>query len=52
MVFLRAGKDRGILARSDAPLRRNARDSRRAHHAFKFDAAKYDAAKVFLVSRG
>jgi catechol 2,3-dioxygenase-like lactoylglutathione lyase family enzyme len=52
MVFLRAGDDHVILARSDAPLRRSAADSRRAHHAFKVDSAKYDEAKVFLASRG
>ena len=52
MVFLRAGDDHVILARSDAPLQRSAADSRRAHHAFKVDAAKYDEAKAFLASRG
>ncbi len=52
MVFLRAGKDHVILARSDAPLERNPKDSRRAHHAFKVDAAKYDEAKAFLASKG
>jgi catechol 2,3-dioxygenase-like lactoylglutathione lyase family enzyme len=52
MVFLRAGDDHVILARSDAPLQRNAKDSRRAHHAFKVDAARYDDAKTFLASKG
>ncbi len=52
MMFLRAGDDHVILARSDAPLQRSAADSRRAHHAFKVDAAKYDEAKAFLASRG
>lgn len=52
MMFLRAGDDHVILARSDAPLRRSATDSRRAHHAFKVDAAKYDEAKAFLASMG
>ena len=52
MVFLRAGDDHVILARSDAPLQRSAIDSRRAHHAFKVDASKYDAAKAFLASSG
>ena len=33
MVFLRAGHDHVILAKSDVPLQRDARDSRRAHHA-------------------
>ena len=52
MVFLKAGDDHVILARSDAPLARNAKDSRRAHHAFKVDADKYDDAKAFLASKG
>ncbi len=52
MVFLRAGTDHVILAKSDAPLRRDAKDSRRAHHAFKVDAEKYEAAKSFLASKG
>jgi glyoxylase I family protein len=52
MVFLKAGDDHVILARSDAPLARNPKDSRRAHHAFKVDADKYDDAKAFLASKG
>ena len=52
MVFLRAGNDHVILARSDAPIARDPKDSRRAHHAFKVDAAKYDETKVFLASKG
>lgn len=52
MVFLRAGNDHVILARSDAPLQRNPKDSRRAHHAFKVDADKYEDAKTFLASKG
>jgi catechol 2,3-dioxygenase-like lactoylglutathione lyase family enzyme len=52
MVFLRAGQDHVILARSDAPLKRDPKDSRRAHHAFKVDPGKYDAAKAFLAARG
>ena len=52
MVFLRAGSDHVILARSDTPLQRSAADHRRAHHAFKVDAAKYDAAKAWLVKKG
>ena len=39
-------------SRSDAPLRRDPKDSRRAHHAFKVDADKYEAAKSFLDSKG
>lgn len=52
MVFLRAGNDHVILAKSDAPLQRDAKDSRRAHHAFKVDSEKYEDAKTFLASRG
>jgi catechol 2,3-dioxygenase-like lactoylglutathione lyase family enzyme len=52
LVFLRAGDDHVILAKSDAPLQRSAKDSRRAHHAFKVDADKYEDAKAFLASRG
>lgn len=52
MVFLRAGGDHVILAKSDAPLLRNPKDARRAHHAFKVDADKYEAAKAFLAAEG
>ena len=52
MVFLRAGDDHVILARSDAPLQCSAADRRRAHHAFKVDAAAYDAAKASLAGSG
>jgi catechol 2,3-dioxygenase-like lactoylglutathione lyase family enzyme len=52
MVFLRAGTDHVILAKSDAPLQRNAKDGRRAHHAFKVDPEKYEDAKAFLASKG
>jgi catechol 2,3-dioxygenase-like lactoylglutathione lyase family enzyme len=52
MVFLRAGEDHVILAKVDAPLQRSAKDSRRAHHAFKIDPDKYEDAKAFLASKG
>ena len=52
MVFLRAGTDYVILARVDTPLQRSAKDNRRAHHAFKIDADKYEDAKAFLASKG
>ncbi len=52
MVFLRAGSDNVILARSDAPLQRSHADSRRAHHAFKIDPTKYEDAKRYLASEG
>jgi catechol 2,3-dioxygenase-like lactoylglutathione lyase family enzyme len=51
MVFLRAGHDHVILAKSDAPLLRDAMDSRRAHHAFKVDPEKYEDAKTYLASK-
>jgi hypothetical protein len=40
MIFLRAGNDHVILAKSGAPLQRDAKDSRRPHHAFKVDPEK------------
>jgi catechol 2,3-dioxygenase-like lactoylglutathione lyase family enzyme len=52
MMFLRAGNDHVILAKCDQPIQRNADDSRRAHHAFKVDADKYEDAKAFLASKG
>ena len=52
MVFLRAGNDHVILARSDAPQQCSAADRRRAHHAFTVDAAEYDAAKASLTGSG
>ncbi len=52
LVFLQAGPDHVILARSDAPLHRSAKDARRAHHAFKVDADKYEDAKAFLSAKG
>jgi catechol 2,3-dioxygenase-like lactoylglutathione lyase family enzyme len=52
MVFLRAGTDYVILAKNDAPLQRDAKDSRRAHHAFKVDPEKYEDAKTYLASKG
>ena len=52
MVFLRAGNDHVILAKSDSPLQRDAKDSRRAHHAFKVDPDKYEDAKASLASKG
>jgi catechol 2,3-dioxygenase-like lactoylglutathione lyase family enzyme len=51
MVFLRAARDHVILARSDAPLKRDPKDSRRAHHAFKVDSDKYEGAKAFLTAK-
>lgn len=52
MVFLQAGDDHVILAKSEQPITRSKTDSRRAHHAFKVDADQYEATKVFLASKG
>jgi len=52
LVFLRAGDDYVLLAKSDAPLQRSAKDARRAHHAFRVDADKYEDAKAFLAAKG
>ena len=52
LVFLRAGNDHVILAKSDAPLRRDAKDSRRAHHAFTVEPKTYEDAKAYLASKG
>jgi len=52
LVFLRAGNDHVILAKSDAPLKRDAKDSRRAHHAFQVEPQMYDDAKAYLASKG
>lgn len=52
LVFLRAGNDHVILAKSDAPLKRDAKDSRRAHHAFTVEPEMYEDAKAYLASKG
>jgi glyoxylase I family protein len=52
LVFLKAGDDYVLLAKSDAPLERSAKDARRAHHAFKVDADKYEDAKKELTAKG
>ena len=52
MVFLKAGDDHVILSRSDAPLARNPKDSRRAHHAFRIDVAEYEQSKEHFAARG
>jgi glyoxylase I family protein len=51
MVFLKAGEDHVILCRAE-PVQRTPKELRRIHHAFKVDAAKYEAAKAFLASKG
>ena len=52
LVFLKAGDDYVLLAKSDAPLQRSAKDARRAHHAFKVDADRYEDARAFLATKG
>ncbi len=52
MVFLRAGNDNVILAKSESPLQRSTNDSRRAHYAFKVEPERYEKAKTFVASEG
>jgi catechol 2,3-dioxygenase-like lactoylglutathione lyase family enzyme len=52
MVFLRAGSDHVILAKCGALVPRDPKDARRAHHAFKIESDRYDAAKAFLAAKG
>jgi catechol 2,3-dioxygenase-like lactoylglutathione lyase family enzyme len=52
LVFLMAGSDYVLLAKSDTPIERSAKDARRAHHAFKVDADKYEEAKALLAAKG
>jgi len=52
MVFLKAGEDYVILCRTETPFRLTPIEARRAHHAFKLDPGKYEAAKAFLASKG
>src|SRR5258708_7626520 len=46
MAFFRAGRDHVILARSDAPLKRDPKHTRRAHHASNVDSQQHDRAKA------
>jgi catechol 2,3-dioxygenase-like lactoylglutathione lyase family enzyme len=53
LVFLMAGKDYLILAKSETPINPNPPGKRRVHYAFAVHpGAAYDAAKAFLVSKG
>jgi catechol 2,3-dioxygenase-like lactoylglutathione lyase family enzyme len=52
MVFLKAGNDHVILCKSETPIRPNAERSRRVHHAFAVEPARYDEAKKFLEKNG
>lgn len=48
MIFLTAGKDYIILAKSETPIQPNPEGKRRVHHAFAVEPAAYDDAKAFL----
>ena len=52
MIFLTAGKDYVILAKSETPIQPNPEGKRRVHHAFAVEPAAYDDAKVFLQKNG
>jgi catechol 2,3-dioxygenase-like lactoylglutathione lyase family enzyme len=52
MTFLKAGEDHVILVKSETRVERSAWERRYIHHAFKVDAADYDAAKAFLTAKG
>jgi len=53
LVFLMAGKDYLILAKSETPIQPNPEGKRRVHHAFAVHpGAAYDDAKDFLVKNG
>lgn len=52
MMFLQAGKDYVVLAKSDTPIRPNAEGSRRVHHAFAVEPAAYETAKAYLRENG
>jgi catechol 2,3-dioxygenase-like lactoylglutathione lyase family enzyme len=47
-----AGSDYVLLAKSDTRIEQSAKDARRAHHAFKVDADKYEEAKALLAAKG
>jgi catechol 2,3-dioxygenase-like lactoylglutathione lyase family enzyme len=52
MIFLTAGKDYVILAKSETPIQPNPEGKRRVHHAFAVEPAAYDDAKAFLQKNG
>jgi catechol 2,3-dioxygenase-like lactoylglutathione lyase family enzyme len=52
MMFLSAGKDYIVLAKSETPIRPNAEGSRRVHHAFAVEPHAYETAKEFLRENG
>ena len=52
LIFLQAGKDYVVLAKSDTPITPNAEGSRRVHHAFAVEPAAYESAKAYLQEHG
>ncbi len=52
IVFLMAGKDYLILAKSETPINPNPEGKRRVHHAFAVHPEAYEDAKAFLQSNG
>ena len=52
MIFLTAGKDYIILAKSETPIQPNPEGKRRVHHAFAVESAAHDDAKAFLQKNG
>jgi len=53
LIFLTAGKDYLILAKSETPINPNPEGQRRVHHAFAVHpGAAYDDAKAFLLKNG
>jgi catechol 2,3-dioxygenase-like lactoylglutathione lyase family enzyme len=52
IIFLMAGKDYLILAKSETPINPNPEGKRRVHHAFAVHPEAYDDAKAFLRGKG
>jgi len=52
LIFLQAGKDHVVLAKSDTPIKPNAEGGRRVHHAFAIEPAAYESAKAYLQENG
>lgn len=52
LMFLQAGKDYVVLAKSETPIRPNAEGSLRVHHAFAVEPAAYETAKAYLQENG
>ena len=52
MMFLKAGNDYVVLAKSETPINPNPAGKRRVHHAFAIEPAAYDEAKALLQKNG